>query len=224
MTMIGAGMCGRFGFAKSKENVKKRFNLKKLPDELPLKYNIAPQQQIPVILNESPDELSMIRWGLLPSWSKEEKTAYSMTNARAETIMEKPSYKKLIQSKRCLILADSFYEWQKNDAGKVPHRIYMKNEDMFAFAGIWDCWEKEGKGIKTCSIITTSPNSLMKSIHDRMPVILKESDEAAWLSNIKIDRVLALLTAYSDDQMAAYPISTLVNSPTNNSPKTQCFS
>ncbi len=210
-------MCGRYGFAKTSTQVKKRFNLQKLPEQLPLLYNVAPQREVPVILNESPDTLSMIRWGLLPSWSKEDKTTYSMINARAETIMEKPSYKKLIQTRRCLILADSFYEWQTKETGKVPHRIYLKNEELFAFAGIWDRWEKEGRIIKTCSIITTEPNRLVRTIHDRMPVILDKANEAAWLSSTSIEAVLEMLAPSPEQEMLAYPISTLVNSPSNNS-------
>lgn len=209
-------MCGRFSQSKSKQDVKKRFNLKKIPDNLEPLFNIAPQRDILAILNETPDELSYVRWGLIPSWSKEEKTPYSMINARAETITEKPTYKRLIKSKRCLIIADSFFEWKVVSLKKAPYRIMMKDEGLFAFAGIWDSWEKEGVTIKSCSIITTSPNELVANIHDRMPVILKQEQEELWLKEDNLDNVVSMLHAYPKESMQAYPIKPLVNSPTNN--------
>jgi len=210
-------MCGRFSQTKKIQEVKKRFNLKKVPDNLGPLFNIAPQQDILAILNESPDELNYVRWGLLPSWSKEPKTPYSMINARAETIAEKPTYKRLIKSKRCLIIADSFFEWKVVALKKVPYRILMQDQDLFAFAGIWDCWEKEGVIIKSCSIITTQPNPLVAQIHDRMPVILPQEKEQQWLSDETLDNVLGMLTAYPQEKMTSYQISPMVNSPTNNS-------
>jgi putative SOS response-associated peptidase YedK len=209
-------MCGRFGFTKSKDQVKKRFNLNKLPEQLALRYNISPTQNVPAILNESRDELSMIRWGLLPSWSKDEKPKINCINAKCETIAEKPLFKSLLKTKRCLILADSFYEWKKTEEGKHPYRIMLKSEDIFAFAGLWDVWEREGKRIVSCVILTTTPNDLCSEIHDRMPVILKESDEEAWLSGVD---AAGYMKPYDDTLMRAYPISTLVNSPLNNNPE-----
>jgi putative SOS response-associated peptidase YedK len=138
-------MCGRFSQTKSKQEVKKRFNVKKVPDGIEGLFNIAPEQKIPAILNESPDEISLVRWGIIPSWAKEEKTQYSMINARAETLFEKPAYKRLIQKKRCLLIADGFFEWKKMNGRKTPYRIILKSGDLFAFAGLWDLWEKEGE-------------------------------------------------------------------------------
>ena len=135
-------MCGRYSQTRSKEDIEKRFNLARVPDNLPLLFNIAPQQNAPVVLNASPSELVLARFGLVPSWSKEEKNAYSMINARAETILEKTTYKRLIRSKRCLVIADGFYEWTKRADKKIPYRIFLKNEEPFAFAGIWDSWGK----------------------------------------------------------------------------------
>ena len=209
-------MCGRFSQTKTKQEVKKRFNLKKVPETIKPLFNIAPSQDIEVIFNESPEELSFARWGLLPSWSKEEKTQYSMINARAETITEKPTYKRLIRSKRCLVIADSFFEWKKASIQKIPYRIMMKDEGLFAFAGIWDQWEKEGVVIKSCSIITTAPNKLVADIHDRMPVIIPQEKEQEWLKADNLESVLGLLKAYSESSMTAYQISPLVNSPSNN--------
>lgn len=209
-------MCGRFSQSKSKQDIKKRFNVKKVSDEIVPLFNIAPDQNIPVILNESPEEVTTARWGLVPSWSKEEKSPYSMINARSETLLEKPAYKRLVKNRRCLVIADSFYEWKKTDGKKAPYRIMLKNNDLFAFAGLWDVWEKEGKKITSCTIITTSPNKLMASIHDRMPVILSQEKERTWLNDELDDDLLKLLQPFKVSQMKAYPISTAVNNPSND--------
>jgi putative SOS response-associated peptidase YedK len=209
-------MCGRFTQTKSKQDIKKRFNAIKVADSIVPMFNIAPNQNIPVILNESPEEVTLARWGLVPSWSKEEKTACSMINARAETLLEKPSYKRLVKSKRCLIIADSFIEWKKTTAGKVPHRIMLKDGDLFAFAGLWDLWEKEGVKLTSCTIITTSPNKLVGTIHDRMPVMLPKKLEEEWLSDIPVEDAMGLLESYDYNLMTSYEISTLVNSPIHN--------
>ncbi len=211
-------MCGRYGFAKPKDQIKKRFNLERVPDNLPLLYNIAPGTNVPAILNTFPNQLAMIKWGLVPSWSKENKTTYSMINARGETILEKPTYKRLIKSKRCLICATEFYEWHKSADKKIPYRIFLKNEEPFAFAGIWDSWGAGEKQFYSCAIITTSANKLMAAIHDRMPVILDPEDESKWLQDIPMNFVLSMLRSYPPEKMDAYPISTLVNSPSNDSP------
>jgi len=210
-------MCGRFSQTKKKQEIKKRFNLERIPDNLPELYNIAPQQNAPVVLNAYPAELALARFGLVPSWSKEEKTSYSMINARAETIMEKPTYKRLISKKRCLVITDGFYEWQKKVDKRIPYRIFLKSDEPFAFAGIWDHWGEGENEFYSFSIITTTPNKLMATIHDRMPVILEPEDESKWLQDsMPMDRVLAMLRSYPAEKMDAYPISTLVNSPVNN--------
>lgn len=210
-------MCGRYAFIKTNPNeLKERFKLTKAPKQLKPRYNIAPSQDVPVILNESSKEISMARWGLIPNWAKEENTQYSMINAKAETITQKPAYRGPIKRKRCLIIADSFYEWQRTGNRKSPYRIMLKDEGLFAFAGIWDCWNKSGPGIYSCSIITTAADGPIKDIHERMPVILPEEKEKMWLSDIEIDDVLSLLKPYDEKRMAAYEISTLVNSPKNN--------
>lgn len=211
-------MCGRFSQTKSRQDIKKRFNLERAPDNLPLLFNIAPQQNAPVILNAFPSELALARFGLVPSWSKEEKTSYSMINARAETIFEKPAYKRLIKSKRCLVLSDGFYEWQKKVDKKIPYRIFLKNEEPFAFAGIWDSWGEGEKQFYSFSIITTTANKLVAGIHDRMPVILDPEDESKWLQDdTPMNFVLSMLRSYPAEKMVMYEVSTLVNSPGNNS-------
>jgi len=210
-------MCGRFSQTKKKQDIKKRFNLERVPENLPELYNIAPQQNAPVILNAFPNELALARFGLVPSWSKEEKTSYTMINARAETIMEKQTYKRLIKSKRCLVLSDGFYEWQKKVDKKTPYRIILKNEEPFAFAGLWDHWGEGENEFYSFSIITTAANKLVSPIHDRMPVILDPEDESKWLQDgTPMNFVMSMLRAYPAEKMEAYPISNLVNSPENN--------
>lgn len=211
-------MCGRYSFTiKDTKKLKKRFDLKKITSDLTPRFNIAPSQSAPVILNQSPETLSLIRWGLIPHWAKEEKIGYKMINARAETIAEKPSFKGPLKSKRCLVLADSFYEWKKVDGKKRPFRIMLKDGEIFALAGIWDCWQNQDKELLTFAIITTSPNSLMKSIHDRMPVIIAQENEREWLSDIDTKNALKLLKPFSANKMEAYEISTIINSPRHDS-------
>ncbi len=140
-----------------------------------------------------------------------------MINARAETLLEKPAYKRLIQKKRCLIIADSFYEWKLVKGKKYPYRIMFKNDELFTFAGLWDIWEKEGKRIVSCSIITTEPCKLIKEIHDRMPVIMSKEKEMEWLSDISVNKAMELLKPYNDEHLKCYEISLKINNPSNNS-------
>ncbi len=153
-------MCGRFGFTNpNREAIKKKYRLKKIELDLVPRYNIAPSQDVCVILNKASEELGLARWGLIPSWSKDEKIGYRMINARSETIFEKPSYRHPIRQKRCLILADTFYEWKKEGSHKQPFKIQLKGQEPFCFAGIWDIWHDE---LVTCSIITCDSNNMMK--------------------------------------------------------------
>jgi putative SOS response-associated peptidase YedK len=213
-------MCGRFAFTETKiETLKKRFDIKKAPPVLHPRYNISPTQDIYAILNESPDALSVIRWGLVPFWAKDIKIGSRMINARAETLAEKPAFRSSIKNKRCLILADSFYEWKRELRSKRPFRIMLKDESLFAFAGIWDAWEKDGNHLTSCAIITTDSNSIVSPIHDRMPVILSRENEKAWISDISVKGALSMLKPYDPKSMRAYEISALVNSPSNDTPK-----
>ena len=211
-------MCGRFAFTK-KDLVKSRYQINQLPDDLQISYNIAPGQNVPVILNVTPTELSLLRWGFIPHWAKEEKIGYKMINARAETITEKPSYRGPIRRQRCLILADAFYEWQKVGMAKIPYRVLLKDEDIFAMAGIWDHWRSGEKHITSCAVITTTSNALMSPIHERMPVILPKEAEQRWLADTPLEEIQQMLKPYAAEDMQAYRISTLVNSPTHNGPE-----
>lgn len=212
-------MCGRYGLVSPKK-LKERFEVDNDFDELSPRYNIAPSQNSPVITKHSPNQLQIMRWGLIPIWAKDAKIGYSMINARAESVAEKPSYKNLLKSHRCLIPASNFYEWKKTPEGKDPYCIKLKGEDIFAFAGLYSEWtDKEtGKQILTYTIITCEPNSLMKDIHDRMPVILDKDGEEAWLNpdTVEVEHLLPLLIPFDADKMEAYKISSLINKPQND--------
>jgi putative SOS response-associated peptidase YedK len=182
-------------------------------------YNCAPSQKLPVITNAEKGKLSYFKWGLIPFWAKDPKIGYRLINTRAETITEKPSFKSAFKKRRCLIPANGFYEWRK-DENKTPFRITVNEDELFAMAGLWESWKDgEGKKVHTFSIITTTPNSLMESIHDRMPVILQPEDEERWLTEEDEPKLLELLKPCDPYLMKAYPISKKVNSPANNGPE-----
>ncbi|QHT65599.1 SOS response-associated peptidase [Rhodocytophaga rosea] len=214
-------MCGRYTLVKKAEDIEKRFHVQIEEDSVHPSYNAAPSQNLPVISNYNPTLAAYYKWGLIPFWAKDAAIGNKLINARAETLLEKPSFKKSLQSKRCLVIADGFYEWQKNGKTKQPYRITLKDNGLFAFAGLWDEWKNEqGNKVRSFTIITTSPNSLMESIHDRMPVILKPEDEKDWLgTNLRPEDALELLRPYNAKQMQAYQVSKLVNSPANNNPE-----
>lgn len=209
-------MCGRFSFSYSQRIIEELFDIEMDPEEYKPRYNCAPSQNLAVISNENPKKLSFYKWGLIPFWAKDISIGNKMINAKAETILEKPSFKQSFKSRRCLVLADSFYEW-KQDKDKMPYRILLKNEEPFAMAGIWDKWkDAEGKELHSFSIITTEANELMKELHHRMPVILSRSDQKKWLESSDSDFLVSLLRPFNSDEMQAYPVSKLVNSPRND--------
>lgn len=210
-------MCGRFTFIDI-EDIRERFKTE--PIDLKPNHNVAPTQDVPVILPNH--QLTLFRWGLIPFWAKDLSIGNKMINARAETIDEKPSFKHSLQQKRCLVVADGFYEWKKDGSTKRPYRITLKNQGIFGFAGLWDTWRSPtGDIINSCSIITTTPNDLMVPIHNRMPVILPREVEHVWLDQSIVESgfLKSLLVPYPADQMMAYEVSTLVNSPKNNGPE-----
>jgi len=212
-------MCGRFTFTeKNKSIIAKQFGLTVVPSKPKVSYNLAPSQDIPVILNETPHQLSYVKWGLVPRWSTDPKTSYRMINARCETITQKPSFKQCIVQKRCLVLADSFFEWKKMDRKKTPFRIMLEDDSLFAMAGIWETWEKGDKIIHSCAVVTTNPNRLMRCIHHRMPVILPKDKQQEYLRSDNMKDVLKMLKPCDDKYMKAYMVSDLVNSPQNNDP------
>lgn len=216
-------MCGRFTLFTDIEEIKDRFDIQgSFDEEYQFSYNIAPSHSVLSVINDGArNRLGYLRWGLIPFWAKDEKVGYKMINARAESIAEKASFKNAYKKKRCLIIADSFYEWKKGPERKIPMRIKLKNHAPFGMAGLWESWKSpEGINIYSCSVITTVPNELMTSIHDRMPVILKPEDEKDWL-NPSINDPAYLqqyLKSFDPEQMEAFEVSTDVNSTKNNSP------
>jgi putative SOS response-associated peptidase YedK len=209
-------MCGRYSFAVVDELIEQRFGVRVRTAIYKARYNCAPSQKLAVISNQDPVELSFFRWGLIPFWAKEPSIGNKLINAKSETITGKPSFKNAFRSRRCLVPADSFFEWKKA-AVKIPFRILMKDEQPFAMAGIWDRWtSSDGEIIQSFSILTTEANEMMKGIHDRMPVILSPADEKRWLSPVSDQELLTMLKPYPSEKMKAYRISQLVNSPKND--------
>lgn len=212
-------MCGRFSLTVNEADLNERFGIAGGDKPYEARYNCAPTQELPVITNFEPDKLNHFRWGLIPFWAKDRRIGNKLINARAETIEQKASFKYPFRRKRCLVPADGFYEWKRNKE-KIPHRITRKKNKIFTMAGIWDSWKDEnGQIINSFSIITTQPNKLMESIHNRMPVILKPEYEKAWLEISKTEDLKNLLLPYPADEMEVYQVSKAVNSPANDSPE-----
>lgn len=215
-------MCGRFTctLIANKKKVSAQFGIKGFNQEVKPIFNAAPSQFLPVITNLKPDELVFYHWGLIPFWSKDKSMAFKMINARSETIMQKPSFKGSFKKKRCLVLADGFFEWKKEGKTKIPYRITLKDKSLFAFAGIWEAWTdpKTKKQLESFAIITTKSNEMLKEIHDRMPVILTPDQKQKWLdTTCPPEKAIELLKPIDPKHLVIYPVSTLVNSPKNNS-------
>lgn len=216
-------MCGRFVLTADGSQLQLAFDLNAAPDPLAPRFNIAPSQPIAVITNDNPHDLTYFKWGLVPSWSKDPAMGNKMINARSETAFEKPAFRSAFKRRRCLIPADGFFEWQKREGGKVPMFIHMDDYSVFAFAGLWEVWySPDGGELRTATILTTSPNELMASIHDRMPVILERKDYEQWLApgDVKAESLMPLMKSFDTNRMAAHAVSTYVNSPGNDSPET----
>ena len=192
-------------------------------DEITPRYNIAPSQQVAVVPNNGENNVEFFQWGLIPSWAKDPKIGNRMINARAETLAEKPSFRTPYKRRRCLILSDGFYEWRSepDSKSKTPIFIQLKSERPFAFAGLWEAWypRPDDEPLLSCTIITTSPNALMETIHRRMPVILEPDGYERWLdpSEQSPTQLDGLLNSYPAEEMEAYPVSRLVNRPSNDS-------
>lgn len=222
-------MCGRFAQTHSGEAVAETFQLSTVPDLTP-RYNIAPSQAVSVI-TQSPKAGDRVhhekKWGLIPGWSKDPKMGQRLINARAETVAEKPSFRNAFQRRRCLIVTDGFYEWQKINGGKVkqPYLIRLKSRSLFAFAGLWERWQapETGEAIFSCTILTTTANEAMTSIHHRMPVILPSDAYDAWLdtSFYKAGVLESLLRPYETTSIETTPISSAVNNPQNDTASIQ---
>ena len=216
-------MCGRFTLTADQDSFEDRFSLTRFDLGWVPSFNIAPTQEVLTVTNDgSENRPELMRWGLVPSWAKDPKIGNRMINARSETLAEKPSFRTAFKRRRCLIPADGFYEWKREGKAKKPMLITANSGGLFAFAGLWETWKQpDDSWLLTCAIITTSANEFMKSIHDRMPVILPRESEASWLDPEEQDTAMLseLLLPYDSDRMEAYEVSTLVNSPRNNFPE-----
>jgi putative SOS response-associated peptidase YedK len=217
-----AVMCGRFSRTQGEEELQRRFGFE--PEGLAMapRYNLAPGQEAGIVVCDEKRRLRMMRWGLVPSWAKDAKMGYKTINARAETLTQKPLFKALLKGKRCLVLADGFYEWRKNSASKRPLRYVLKSREPFAFAGLWDLWhDPKGGELFTFTIITTLANQLIKPVHDRMPVILKPEHEQAWLDPEHGDpeSLKGMLDPFPSDLMEGYQVSPACNSPAHDGPE-----
>jgi putative SOS response-associated peptidase YedK len=215
-------MCGRFTRGQSIEVIAEAFGIEELFTDLPPSFNIAPTQNLVAVVREPEKRLVAMRWGLIPSWAKDESIGNKLINARAETITEKPSFRTSFKRKRCLIVADGFYEWKTDGKEKTPYYIRLKSQKLFAFAGLYDVWHSPEAGdLTTCTIITTEANEFMQKLHHRMPVILTEEDREAWLDTTVKDQeyFLDLLKPYDAEAMTAHAVSKQVNTPANNSPR-----
>jgi putative SOS response-associated peptidase YedK len=229
-------MCGRYTIFALDTDFEARFGA--VPQKpLSPRYNAAPSQDLPVIRNDSPAEITHLRWGLVPQWADDESTNF--INARAETLHEKRSFADPFEQRRCLVLADGFYEWTETERGKQPYRVTVEDGELFCMAGLWERWTPEqtqsdlgafgggaggdenGNGdsatVETFTIVTTEPNDLMETLHHRMPVVLPRDEERRWLED-EPDDLDDLLAPYAGD-MRAYPVSTAVNNPSNDSPE-----
>ncbi len=217
-------MCGRFTLTVNKEQLQQAFPGVDVGPSVAPRYNIAPTQPVAVIANNAPSRLDYFVWGLIPSWAKDPTIGSRMINARADTLAEKPSFRTAYRRRRCLIPASGFYEW-KQDPGsksKTPMYISLASGKPFAFAGLWDLWNApDGSQVLSCTIITTEPNEMMASIHNRMPVILDPDVYSLWLdpNERRPDELDSLLRPYPAGEMAAYPVSRQVNSPQIDAPE-----
>jgi putative SOS response-associated peptidase YedK len=217
-------MCGRFTQFLDPDTLRAIYDWIDIPGDLPPRYNVAPSQPVGVVANDGENRLDFFLWGLIPSWSKDPKIGSRLINARGETVAEKPSFRSAYKRRRCLILADGFYEWVETPGqkSKTPHYIQLESKEPFAFAGLWEIWHSpEGDEIRSCTIITTEPNAMMAKLHNRMPVILPKETYELWLDPREQPRETLdpLLRPYPAEEMMHYPISTLVNSPANDLPE-----
>ncbi|NJS09543.1 MAG: SOS response-associated peptidase [Microcoleus sp. CSU_2_2] len=217
-------MCGRFTLNTSAKIIAEFFKLSEVPDIKP-RYNIAPTQSVATVTVDGEKmqrQFQFMRWGLIPSWAKDLKIGSHTINARSETVAEKPAFRSAIKHRRCLIIADGFYEWQPQGKKKQPYYFQMANNEPFAIAGLWENWRSpEGENIVSCSIITTAANETVQPVHDRMPVILPSGDWEQWLdpSINNSQQVLPLLKPYDPAAMKANAVSAIVNNPTRESPE-----
>ena len=215
-------MCGRYRLSRRKQIIEEYFETSPWDEDWNPRYNVAPTQPVPVIRQhprEPVRQLSLMRWGLLPSWAKSPSGSASMINARSETVATKPAFRDPLRLRRCLIPADGFYEWRRTGGAKQSFCFEVKDGELYAFAGLWDGWkDPSGNWIKTCSILTTTPNAVTSAVHDRMPVVLDPDSYDLWLDPGMQDVAAAseLLKPYDARLMRSYPVSTRLNHVAND--------
>ena len=215
-------MCGRYTLIADLGDLAQRFEFDGSDFSYDPGYNIAPTESVLTVRNVEGREAALMRWGLIPFWAKDPKIGSRMINARAETVAEKPAFRNALKKRRCLFLADGYYEWQKTPVGKRPYRIIMKSGEPFALAGIWETWrDPQGNVVPSCTIITTSANDFLSPILDRMPVILPREKEELWLDTGLDDpaTLTSVLIPHPGEDMDAYEVSTLVNYARNDGPE-----
>ena len=231
-------MCGRFVQTSSVDSLAERFGVAETPAEpLVPDYNVTPRASVPIVRERARDDpptrvLSVVRWGLVPSWAKSPSVGDRQINARAESITERPAYRRAMQKRRCIVPADAFYEWKKPDVGrapKVPYAIRRRDGTTLAFAGLWEIWrhrevaddDDPDAWLRTCAIVTTQANAVLAPIHDRMPVVLDEGDWDQWLDPREedVDALVGLLRPSPDEWFDVFEVSTRVNKPENNDPE-----
>jgi putative SOS response-associated peptidase YedK len=198
-------MCGRFALVSELADIETKFDVHKVSYDFKPNWNVSPGQHIPAIIHlEDQNVLASFLWGLIPSWTKDPSMGHKMINARAETIDKKPSFRNAFKNRRCLIVADGFYEWRQNGKKKIPLYFYLKSGEPFGMAGLYETWTSpDNSQINTCTIITTDSNLLIQPVHDRMPVIVPKDQERTWISNEIEDKsiLLSVLKPYPADEM-----------------------
>lgn len=212
-------MCGRFTLFANENQIIQEFGLDGPIEGYTPSYNVAPSHQVvSIIYDGEKKRAGTLQWGLIPSWAEDKKIGYKMINARSETAHVKPSFRTLMTEKRCLIIADSFYEWQQTEARKEAKRIQVEDRSLFAFAGLWDRWEKDGETIFTCTILTKDSNPFMRNIHHRMPIILPKEQQDEWITNrfVQPSEAKQFLETVEPDPFTAYTVRDRVNKVAHN--------
>ena len=216
-------MCGRYRLSRRKQVVEEYFEANSEEEDWSPRYNVAPTQPVATVRQAGASRvLSMMRWGMVPSWAKDISIGGQLINARSETLLDKPAFRDALRTRRCLIPADGFYEWKKAGKERQPYHFGMKDDALFAFAGLWDRWRSPtGQMLESCSILTTVPNELLKDVHDRMPVILPARHYRTWLTApaTEAQRLTYLLVPFDANLMKRYAVSALVNKPQNEAPE-----
>ncbi len=214
-------MCGRFTLAVDPDSIQLAFKVVSIVGCDLARYNIAPSQQVAVITDRDPKQLSMMKWGLVPSWAKDPRIGNRMINARSETAAEKPSFRTAFKRRRCLIPADGYYEWMKQGRKKTPMYIQLVNRELFAFAGLWESWKRpDGEWLFSCAILTTEANEKLRPIHHRMAVIIEPEEYDLWLAPRELSPAewRPLMAGPRPEQLTFHEVSTAVNSPANDNP------